>query len=101
LPSGRGIRPVCTIALNKIGENLEGLKSVLATRDTKQAQSHSQPASQAIALICEHEESSVTRKCSHFEIFNKDPVQACGYLSMPKKEWWQYGLRGSWLTLEA
>jgi len=80
--------PSGTIALYKIGDNLEGLNNIHATQDSKQPQSHAQLASQAIALICEHEAIlSNEEMVSIFEIFNKDPVQASSYLTMPKKEW--------------
>src|SRR5882724_9138054 len=43
--------PSGTIALNKIGDNLEGLNNIFSTQDSKWPQSHSQLTSQAIALI--------------------------------------------------
>jgi len=49
---------------------------------------HSLLTSQAIALVCEHEGIlSNEEMVAIFEIFNKDPVQASSYLTMPKKEW--------------
>jgi len=80
--------PSGTIALNKIGDNLEGLNNISCNPRLQQPQSHAQLASQAIALICEHEAIlSNEEMVSIFEIFNKDPVQVSSYLTMPKKEW--------------
>jgi len=93
-----GLASSGAIALNKIGETLEGLTNFLATQTIQQAELHAQLASKAITLICDHEAIlSKEEMVAIFEVFNKNPVQAISYLTMPKKEYGQFWVE-NWLV---